>query len=125
MGVTEKSNFGFNIRFKDEKNIGMINDAISTEPFTVDYGDVVPDKYKVIWSLIKANLDDFLLINNMNTDNLKIKGPTIEGVGHYPKSDENMKIPDENIWIGGDANGKFRGITASALSGIFISNLFI
>lgn len=123
--ITEKSNFGFNIRFKDEKNIDIINDAINTEPFTVNYGDKVPNNYKVIWNFIKTNLDDFLSINNVNTDDLKIKGPTIEGIGYYPKSDENMKIPDENIWVGGDANGRFRGITASALSGIFISNLFI
>jgi uncharacterized protein len=128
VGITNKSNFGFNIRFKDEKYIEMINDAIRTEPFSIDYddNDNVPEKYAGIWELIKMNLDDFLLINGVNTYHLKIKGPTIEGIGYYPKTDENMKVVNnENIWVGGDANGKFRGITASVLSGIFISNLFI
>lgn len=44
-------------------------------------------------------------------------GPTLEGVGCYPDTDDNLKIPGVPAWVVGDACGKFRGITASMISG--------
>ena len=46
-------------------------------------------------------------------------GPTIEGIGEYIQTND-LKVYNENIWVGGDASGIFRGITASMISGYYI-----
>lgn len=49
-----------------------------------------------------------------------LAGPTIEGIGYYPKLDQNLKIPDINCWVTGDATGLFRGIVAAMISGYYV-----
>lgn len=46
-------------------------------------------------------------------------GPTLEGVGWYPKVDGDLKSPDSPLWIAGDACGLFRGIVAAMISGCY------
>nr|XP_036575229.1 uncharacterized protein CTRU02_14765 [Colletotrichum truncatum]KAF6781773.1 hypothetical protein CTRU02_14765 [Colletotrichum truncatum] len=44
-------------------------------------------------------------------------GPTLEGVGWYPKVDGNLRLLDAPVWVVGDACGLFRGIVAAMISG--------
>lgn len=46
-------------------------------------------------------------------------GPTLEGVGWYPRVDGDLKSPDSPLWIAGDACGLFRGIVAAMISGYY------
>ncbi len=48
-----------------------------------------------------------------------IHAPVIEGVGDYPL-DDNLQIAPQ-IWIAGDACGRFRGIVASMVSGRYVA----
>jgi hypothetical protein len=49
-------------------------------------------------------------------------GPTLEGVGWYPENDNQLKVPNVNAWVCGDACGKFRGIVAGLVSGHYAAN---
>ncbi|TQN64223.1 hypothetical protein CSHISOI_11206 [Colletotrichum shisoi] len=44
-------------------------------------------------------------------------GPTLEGIGWYPKVDGNLSLLDAPAWVAGDACGLFRGIVAAMISG--------
>jgi uncharacterized protein len=49
-----------------------------------------------------------------------VYGPSVEGVGYYPKlDDKGIRIPGEQIWIPGDCGGLFRGLLAALVSGVF------
>ena len=122
---TNKSNFGFNVIFRDVKYLHLLEKALNTEPFIKSMNKPATlEEYDEVYDYIKVGIESFFKFNNVqNTSEYQIYGPTIEGVGYYPITDENLKVKDENIWIGGDATGKFRGIIASMLSGIFISSI--
>jgi uncharacterized FAD-dependent dehydrogenase len=47
--------------------------------------------------------------------------PAIEGSGAYYEH-EDLKIPDENIWVIGDVSGGFRGIIPAMVSGRYVGN---
>ncbi len=49
--------------------------------------------------------------------------PAIEGLGHYPALDGDLRVVDEGIWFAGDAAGRFRGIVAGLVSGYYVGNL--
>ncbi|EJD43313.1 FAD/NAD(P)-binding domain-containing protein [Auricularia subglabra TFB-10046 SS5] len=44
-------------------------------------------------------------------------GPTLEGVGWYPRVDGDLRLLDAPAWVAGDACGLFRGIVAAMISG--------
>jgi uncharacterized FAD-dependent dehydrogenase len=124
---TEESNIGFNVRIL-EKDIGetiknelhlkstfknvKIKDAIQKNKLELYYGKIGNSYLKIGLELILSKFPDL--------DNAVLSGPTLEGVGMYPDTDDNLKMNDENIWIIGDACGKFRGITAAAVSGYYV-----
>lgn len=121
---TKKSNFGFNLRFKDEKYMHLLNRALITKPFVSDLdGTDVDDNYKEVYTYLMEGLESFLDFTHIHDkESLKILGPTIEGVGMYPVTDKNLKVENENVWVSGDCTGKFRGIIASMLGGIFVAH---
>lgn len=43
--------------------------------------------------------------------------PAIEGVGCYPATDLDLKVPRETIWCCGDVVGRFRGLVPALVSG--------
>ena len=128
---TKLSNTGFNVRILDQKtsdsivqeglfytplfnNIPMI-EAIETN-ILLDFYGATAHKYMIIG--LKLLLEKFPELKTS-----QLFGPTIEGVGSYQKTDGNMKIDNENIWICGDAGGKFRGITAALVSGHYVGKM--
>jgi len=68
---------------------------------------------------VRKFVDDF----KIEVDGLSIIGPSVEGVGKYPKLLDNLKVEGENIFAIGDCSGIFRGIIPSMVSGHFIGNL--
>ncbi|QIS08726.1 hypothetical protein [Nocardia arthritidis] len=49
-------------------------------------------------------------------------GPTLEGVGWYPKVDGDLRLTDAPAWVAGDACGLFRGIVAALISGHYAAS---
>ncbi|MFF4806041.1 FAD-dependent oxidoreductase [Streptomyces sp. NPDC001351] len=49
-------------------------------------------------------------------------GPTLEGVGWYPKVDGDLRLPGSPAWVAGDACGLFRGIVAAMISGHYAAD---
>lgn len=128
--VTEKSNFGFNIRLKEEM-FTLLESAMKTSSFDVvlnnETSDNICSSYREIYGYLIEGLKSFISEHieiadiDLFDETYRIKGPTIEGVGYYPITDINMKVPGENIYICGDANGNYRGIIPSMISGSFVS----
>jgi len=128
---TKLSNTGFNVRILDED---ICNKIISEGLFkTKTYGDIpikiaietdILEKYygKTACHYLTVGLR-LLLEKFPDLENANLFGPTIEGVGYYPLSDENMKDLNENIWYCGDCGGKFRGITAAMVSGCYVGKM--
>ena len=48
-----------------------------------------------------------------------LHGPTVEGIGTYPKINRSLRVTTHPIWVAGDAGGLFRGIVAALTSGHF------
>jgi uncharacterized FAD-dependent dehydrogenase len=52
----------------------------------------------------------------------RLIGPTLEGVGWYPRVDGNLRLLDVPAWVAGDACGLFRGIVAAMISGHYAAS---
>ncbi|ORT57372.1 FAD-dependent oxidoreductase [Streptomyces sp. CB03238] len=52
----------------------------------------------------------------------RLIGPTLEGVGWYPKVDGDLRLLDTPAWVAGDACGLFRGIVAAMISGHYAAD---
>jgi uncharacterized FAD-dependent dehydrogenase len=50
---------------------------------------------------------------------VRLWAPTIEGVGHYPQLDADLRVDRLPLWIAGDSSGIFRGLTAALVSGYY------
>jgi uncharacterized FAD-dependent dehydrogenase len=127
---TLRSNFGMNVRVRDSDKLYLLKMALDTKEFKINLeNDMdIPDSYKEIYRYLSLPIKSFLdlaEIDKADYHQYTLIGPTIEGVGEYPVTDDNLKVKDENIWIGGDASGKFRGIVASMISGIYIAMQFV
>lgn len=128
---TYQSNFGFNIVYKNPSQIELLEKAIKTKPFNVPFDNTdntdnsIASEYKPIFKVIKEQIESIVLEYNTNTTGLNVIGPTIEGVGYYPITDDFLQVPNENIWVGGDCSGKFRGIIPSMMSGIYIGQQIV
>jgi uncharacterized FAD-dependent dehydrogenase len=125
---TNLSNLGFNVRILDK----MLSEQILTDMMTIKetFNDI-----KFMDAINTNILEKFIgkygslyLINGLKlflerfpdmADSTLI-GPTLEGMGSYVLLTNDLKVETENIWVGGDATGIFRGITASMVSGYYI-----
>jgi hypothetical protein len=66
-----------------------------------------------LWRALTRLLDHCPALRDPGT---LVHAPCIEGVGDYPVDDGSLQLA-QNIWIAGDAGGRFRGIVASLVSG--------
>ena len=53
-------------------------------------------------------------------DEATIHGPTLEGLGQYPKLGLDLKAQGLPVWGAGDVTGMFRGLVAALVSGYFV-----
>ena len=146
---TGRSNTGFNIRIYDKELLPEFKKMIHNQrhkkpqdqPFTVPLPELIQNQtfsfdsfskekstvfnqvYGEFSFLIQEGIASFcnLFPDIFKSNDIKIHGPTIEGVGDYWEVDENLKIPGHNIWITGDASGIFRGIIPSQVSGYYVA----
>lgn len=148
-GIVIKSEFdnyasfnGAKVQFKSQySNIGLLIRTMSNNN----------DYYKEINNILSSNLHSFkvpleefinsnkvyigkksdnVLKNMINkiidlpVDNINssyIYGPEIEYIGGYIDSGRTLCI-NNNIWLAGDITGKFRGLIAALVSGIYCAN---
>lgn len=126
---TNKSNFGFNVRIKNEgvdeelkKEIDFVLSG-KCKPFHVKYFDFINNNVCCyggrIDALLRKGLARFL--KNIDVNQFFLHGPCIEGTGYYPDIDSNLKVKELPIWIAGDQAGMFRGLMASLISGHYCS----
>lgn len=118
-----KSNFGFNIRVKDPSLLTA--EDFKSLMYTGQYKTKFKDLYKTVSLSRQARkIIDYGIAKlkerfpGLNNTDIDIIGPTIEGVGEYPKIDNDFNLEgDPNISVIGDCSGIYRGIVASMLSG--------
>ena len=116
---TNSSNFGFNIRVKDERLVSATDfqKLLRMPPFQLSlrqFMNTLTDYYpascaSLIEYGLKRLLDRFCALDDPS---ISVIGPTIEGVGHYPALDDVRGIS-----VIGDCGGSYRGIIPSMLSG--------
>jgi uncharacterized protein len=132
---TGRSNVGFNTRILDEalaeRTIAPaiaamkhkeshfvlpINDLLSgsTEALDVFHRVYGPDLTRMMLRGLVNLTAKYPEILDAET---RLIGPTLEGVGWYPKVDGNLRLEETPAWVAGDACGLFRGIVAALISG--------
>lgn len=123
---TGVSNIGFNLRIYDPTKYSMFMKEIEnvrlskTKTFQLNFEEFSKLDGEIYKMLLKG-LTNFIEFTGIDKNILTINGPTIEGIGYYWPIDNNLKIINENIWVVGDATGIFRGLTASMVSGHYVS----
>jgi len=125
-GIT---NFGLTARIKVENNEDF-SKIINCSPFEeslVSITNNVEFLQKIFGKKLgltyMTGLQKFIENFRLNPEELKVIGPSIEGVGEYPDINEELQVDGENIFVIGDCCGIFRGIIPSMISGIYIANL--
>ncbi len=127
--ATGYTNFGLTSRIKARNNEDFER-VLKCGPFEESLMAVIknPQMLEVIfgeelWKIYMKGLLKFIENFELKPEELKIIGPSIEGVGEYPKINENLQVEGENIFVIGDSSGIFRGIIPSMISGFYIANL--
>lgn len=125
---TGKSHFGFNLRLLKL----ALPDDINVEIARILRGELAvfalrTDDYLAGASAYGPNLDSLFrdglreFAKSFDISESTIHGPCIEGVGHYPDLNSNLKAACGPIWIAGDMTGDFRGLTAALVSGHYVA----
>jgi uncharacterized protein len=68
---------------------------------------------RAMWRALGRLLD---VAPELRGDDVRIYAPCLEGVGDYPIDDGSLEVAP-NLWVVGDAGGRFRGIVAGMVSG--------
>jgi uncharacterized FAD-dependent dehydrogenase len=125
-----KSNIGLLLRSESrESDFALEMDAMLKNPHTnmALLNDFLNDSCQVIGKRCDIVIRQFLshivdLSDSAKIENALIYYPEIEYIGSYPSFDsKTLKIPNESIWVVGDASGKYRGLLPALLSGIYAS----
>ena len=129
---TGYTNFGFNVIVRSAELIDiqrfLAKDGI--EDFEITLKDALDDRMEILENIygknagkiFKEGLKLFLGQFEIDINEIKVIGPTIEGVGNYPQINNDLSIVNnENIFVVGDATGIFRGIIPSMISGIYVA----
>jgi uncharacterized FAD-dependent dehydrogenase len=125
---TARNNFGFNFRFK---NSSLISETVFKQVMqTKFYKEKIKELPKILENFpeplrktIACGLNQLVeRFPELNSDEVYIRGPTIEGIGDYPAMDSDFQVKEHrNIYVIGDCSGDYRGIVASMLSGYILA----
>ena len=123
---------GLTLRIKKE-NDEDFGKVLKCKPFEISLDSALEGNGVVLKEIFGKKLGEIYLegllkfIENfkLETSRLKVIGPSIEGVGSYPKINENLQVEGEDIYVIGDSSGIFRGIIPSMISGIYLANFFV
>lgn len=132
---TGRSNVGFNTRITDAgvaaSVVEHVLEAMLDEEsyFSVPLEKVMKGDARAVGALDRvygATLREIMMrgverfsqaFPGVLQEGTRLIGPTLEGVGWYPKVDGDLRLPDSPAWVAGDACGLFRGIVAAMISG--------
>ncbi|WP_371551898.1 FAD-binding protein [Streptomyces sp. NBC_00554] len=138
--ATGRSNVGFNTRILDEtvarralapalaamgdeeSYFVLSMDAIvNEEPEQLAAFDRVygPELREIMLRGLSRLAEAYPVLRDNRT---RLIGPTLEGVGWYPKVDGDLRLLDSPAWVAGDACGLFRGIVAAMISGHYAAD---
>lgn len=125
------SNFGLNVIIRDKNYYDeeLLTKIISIKPFefslqqVINNNDFIMNLYgkflgELLIEAINKIIDKFPQLLN---DQVKIIGPTLEGIGCYP----DKICENENIFCIGDCSGSYRGIIPAMLSGYELALRFV
>ncbi|MFD5076482.1 FAD-dependent oxidoreductase [Streptomyces sp. NPDC058371] len=137
---TGRSNVGFNTRIMDEsvaaRAMAPALAAMADEEsfFTVSMQDLVAGEPTAVETFDRVYGGELREIMTRGLTRLaaaypavrdsdtRLVGPTLEGVGWYPKVDGDLRLLDAPAWVAGDAGGLFRGIVAAMISGHYAAD---
>jgi len=130
------SNSGFNTRILDrelaERTLGPVLDAmgrpeahfqLSAQGLLRGDPDVTAKLVNIYGSELVEKMTEGLRRLSLSYSALAgdaeatLIGPTLEGIGWYPKVNGSLRLLDTPAWVAGDACGLFRGIVAAMISG--------
>lgn len=126
------TNFGFNVIVRSAELIDTQRflSKNSLEEFGIPLKDAMDERMEILENIYGENagkifregLKLFMGQFEIDMNEMKVIGPTIEGVGNYPQINNDLSILNsENIFVVGDSTGLFRGIIPSMMSGIYVS----
>ena len=125
------SNIGFNVRISNYEQFVKLFDEI--KPMlsgSIGYFECDLNSFANISENFGSNLGELLrvglkkLIDEYNIKTGKIYGPTIEGVGLYPKVNDSLQIINDNsFFLAGDSVGVFRGLLPAIVSGYYAASI--
>eukprot|EP01084_Bolivina_argentea_P289543 497219_1 len=144
---TSRSNIGFLARltdkntdeFKDIIDNEIINWKIKRSTFNIELEPTSKIDENILQNYM-GNESGAIITRGLNRllkyfpalqkDNIKLYGPTLEGIGKYPKLVNKSLIWRNNynnnkLLVAGDASGSFRGIVASMISGNYAARSII
>jgi uncharacterized FAD-dependent dehydrogenase len=137
---TGRSNVGFNTRILNEgvaetalePTLAALSDEESY--FEVDLAALLagdPGAVHIFDEIYGPTLRSFMTrglhrlsaaFPEVNDSHTRLIGPTLEGVGWYPRVEGNLRLLDAPAWVAGDACGLFRGIVAAMISGHYAAS---
>jgi len=126
---TGKSNIGLLVRASSNGN-SYYNEMVKKISRESDSFDVSLNEFingtqtyigEKIDKLLKEKVKSIVDLTNESLMTSRVYGPEIEYAGEYSDSNSNLMI-QPNIWVAGDITGKFRGLTAALLSGVYCAN---
>nr|MBA3815590.1 hypothetical protein [Parachlamydiaceae bacterium] len=123
------SNYGFNIRIKSPSLLQETDFQHIIKMKTFDDGiqNFLKNSHRHFpdnaANLIEYGLNNlFKRFKNLLHANVRVIGPTIEGVGNYPILDEKFQVNGlKGVYVIGDSSGIYRGIVASMLAGYLLA----
>jgi uncharacterized FAD-dependent dehydrogenase len=137
---TGQSNIGFNTRILSESLAqAVIAPAIAAladqrSHFVVPMTDLLRGEPAALAALDNVYGADMRSLIAQGLDRLRTRfpelddaqtrlvGPTLEGIGWYPRVDGRLRLLDAPAWVAGDASGLFRGIVAAMISGHYAAS---
>jgi uncharacterized FAD-dependent dehydrogenase len=126
---TQKSNIGLLVRALSDQNSyyeEMKNKLNSkTEFFELSLTEFINGKNFYIGEtcdkLLKEKIGIIIDIASECLMDSRVYGPEIEYIGEYLDTNEDLSV-QSNVWMAGDVTGRFRGLTAALVSGIYCAN---
>jgi hypothetical protein len=137
---TSRSNVGFNKRVLDEEVAlsampGLVADLADEDAhFVISLKDALngSSRATAVLDRIYGNELRALMLEGLGVlanehpavtaGAPRLVGPTLEGVGWYPRLTPDLRIPGSSVWVPGDAGGRFRGIVAGMISGHYVGS---
>jgi hypothetical protein len=64
-------------------------------------------------------------LKRVDTASFRVVGPCMEAAGSYWITDYDGRVPGEDVYVVGDSNGTFRGLTAAHVSGYYAARKIV